>query len=80
LKKNNWTLVILLLLGLVAGTLVGQLLASTPGLAFLTKSVELSWQPKADLLVLKYDLELRVKLNLISLIGVVLAFWIYRKL
>jgi len=60
--------------------LVGQLLSSAPALAFLTKSAELSWQPKADLLVLKYDLQLHVKLNLISLAGVVLAFWIYRKL
>ncbi|TBL81636.1 DUF4321 domain-containing protein [Paenibacillus thalictri] len=80
MKKNNLTLIIMLLLGLVAGALVGQLLSSVPGASFLTKSVGLSWQPKADLLVIKYDLELEVKLNIISIAGLAAAFWIYRKL
>jgi Domain of unknown function (DUF4321) len=79
-KKNTFTFILLLIIGLVAGSLVGQLLASVPVLAFLTKSVELSWDPKADLLVLKYDLHFRLKLNLISIFGLAAAFWIFRKL
>ncbi|OXM86858.1 DUF4321 domain-containing protein [Paenibacillus rigui] len=80
MKKNTFTFILLLIIGLVAGTLIGQLLSSVPALSFLTKSVELSWKPKADLLVLKYDLLLELKLSLISLLGLAAAFWLYRKL
>jgi hypothetical protein len=80
MKKNTFTFVLLLIIGLVAGSLIGQLLASVPALAFLTKSVDLTWQPKADLLVIKYDLQFQMKLNLISLLGLAGAFWIFRKL
>jgi hypothetical protein len=79
-KKNTFTFVLLLIIGLVTGSLVGQMLASVPALAFLTKSVELLWDPKADLLVLKYELHFQLKLNLISILGLVAAFWLYRKL
>ncbi|WP_281889062.1 DUF4321 domain-containing protein [Paenibacillus sp. YYML68] len=80
MKKNTITLVFMLLIGLVAGTLIGQLLASYSALSFLTKTVELTWQPKADLLVLKYDLDLLIRLNLISLAGLAAGFWLFRKL
>ncbi|PZE19968.1 DUF4321 domain-containing protein [Paenibacillus xerothermodurans] len=80
MKKNTFTLVLLLIIGLAAGSLAGQSLASVPALAFLTKSVPLVWQPKADLLVIKYDLDFHLNLNLISIIGLVAAFWAYRKL
>jgi uncharacterized protein YneF (UPF0154 family) len=79
-KKNTFTFILLLVIGLVAGSLVGQLLSTVPALAFLTKSVELFWEPKADLLVLKYDLHFELKLNLISIFGLVAGFWVYRKL
>ncbi|CAG7655347.1 DUF4321 domain-containing protein [Paenibacillus allorhizosphaerae] len=80
MKKNTFVLILMLLIGLVAGTLVGQLLSPVPGLSFLTRSVELSWLPKADLLVIRYDLNLYIRLNLISLLGLAAGFWIYRKL
>ncbi|GAA4854331.1 hypothetical protein GCM10023310_36640 [Paenibacillus vulneris] len=79
-KKNTFTFILLLIIGLVAGALVGQLLSPVSALSFLTKSVELSWEPKADLLVLKYDLHIQLKLNLVSLAGLAASFWIYRKL
>jgi len=79
-KKNNWVLLICLILGLVAGMIVSELLAPVSGLSVLTKSVSLTWQPKADLSVIKYDLDLQIKLNLLCIIGVAAAFWIYRKL
>ncbi|MBP1156592.1 MULTISPECIES: DUF4321 domain-containing protein [unclassified Paenibacillus] len=80
MKKNMLTLILFLIVGLVAGTLVGQLLAPYPGLSFLTKSVELTWQPKADLLVIRYDLNLYIRLNLISIAGLALGFWLHRRL
>ncbi|MDQ1912389.1 DUF4321 domain-containing protein [Paenibacillus sp. GD4] len=80
MKKNTFTLLFLLIIGLVAGTLLGQLLAPVPGAAFLTKTVDLSWEPKADLLVIKYDLTLHIRLSLISIAGLAAGFWLYRKL
>ncbi|SDD24694.1 protein of unknown function [Paenibacillus sp. UNCCL117] len=80
MKKNTLTLILMLLIGLVAGTLVGQLLSPVAALSFLTKAVELSWQPKADLLVIRYDLDLYIRLNLISIAGLAAGFWVYRKI
>ncbi|MCZ8513344.1 DUF4321 domain-containing protein [Paenibacillus filicis] len=80
MKKNTFTLILVLLLGLVAGTLIGQLLSGVPALSFLIRSVELSWQPKADLLVVKYDLNLQIRLNLIGILGLAAGFWMYRRL
>jgi hypothetical protein len=80
MKKNNLTLVIFLIIGLIAGTIVGHLLEPVKEISFLTKSTDISWQPKADLQVLKYDLRFQVKLNLVSILGLIGAFWIYRKL
>ncbi|WJH37407.1 DUF4321 domain-containing protein [Paenibacillus sp. CC-CFT747] len=46
----------------------------------MTKSAEISWEPRADLHIIKYSLALQIRLNLISILGIVAAFWIYRKL
>lgn len=79
MKKNNFTLFLFILIGLLAGTIVGQLLAPVNGLSFLAKSAELSWQPKADLQVIKYDLNLHIRLNVLSLLGIVGGVWLYRR-
>jgi uncharacterized protein YneF (UPF0154 family) len=80
MKKSNFTLIVCLIVGLITGIIVGHLLESVPSLQFLTRSVQISWEPKADLDVLKYDLHLQVKLNLCSILGLVGAFFIYRRL
>lgn len=80
LRKNNFILVIFLLIGLLAGSIIGDLLNNVEALSFLTKSSDITWEPRADLSFLKYDLYFQVKLNLISILGLVAAFWIYRKI
>lgn len=80
MKKNNWILILFLMIGLLTGSLLSHWLGSVPGLSFLTKSEGITWEPKADLNVLRYDLFLEVKLNLFSILGMIAAFWIYRKL
>jgi hypothetical protein len=80
MKKNTLTLILFILLGLLAGSIISQLLEPVEGISFLTKSSDISWHPKADLQILKYDLYFQVKLNLISLIGLICAIWIYRKM
>jgi len=80
MKKNTLTLILFIIIGLLAGSIVSQLLEPVPSLGFLTKSADVSWHPKADLQILKYDLYFQVKLNLISILGLVCALWIYRKM
>lgn len=80
MKKNNWTLMIFLVIGLLVGTILSELVAGIPGLSLLAKSAEIRWEPAADLHIIQYDVKLLVKLNLASLIGLTLAFLIYRKL
>jgi len=80
MKKNNFTLIVFLVVGLLAGSIVGQLLADVAWLAFLTRSTEILWEPKADLQVIRYDLKFAVTLNLASVLGLAGSFWIYRKM
>jgi hypothetical protein len=79
-KKNNFTLIVVLLAGLLAGTVLSVLLSEVPALSFLTKSAEIHWEPKADLQVVRYDVKITVTLNLASVLGLAGAFWIYRKM
>ncbi|CAM5794387.1 MULTISPECIES: DUF4321 domain-containing protein [Brevibacillus] len=76
--KETLTLVFLLISGLLCGSILGEVLG--PWVPFLTKSKEITWSPAADLEILKYDLNLQVKLNLASIGGLALAFWIYRRM
>lgn len=80
MKKNTLTLLIFLVIGLLLGSILGELLSGVDGLQFLTNSSELRWEPKADLKVIQYDLKFLVKLNLISIIGLLAALWLYRRL
>jgi hypothetical protein len=78
MNKNTIVLLIVLVVGLLAGSIIGQILK--PWVPFLTESADITWEPKADLDILKYHFYIQVKLNLASVLGLVIAFWIYRKL
>lgn len=71
-------LIILLVVGLLIGSIIGEVLGGV--VPILAKSQQVTWQPRADFNILKYDLYFQVKLNLASAIGLGVAFWIYRKL
>lgn len=79
-KKTNLTLIVFVLLGLLAGTLIGQLLSPVQALSFLAKSLPVTWEPKANLQVVQYELHLVIRLNLFSLLGLAGAVWLYRRL
>lgn len=79
MKKNGWILFVFIFLGLLAGTLVAIWLKEVPGLTFLTRPIELEWSPAADLSVISYSLDLNVDFSLLSLIGAIVAIWLYRK-
>jgi len=80
MRKNTLTFIMFVLIGMLAGTIIGELLSQVPMLAFLTRSTDLEWAPSADLGILKYDLHFWFKINLASILGIAAALWIYRKL
>jgi hypothetical protein len=80
MKKNGWILLLFIFLGLLAGSLVALWLRDVSGLTFLTRAIKVSWSPAADLSVISYSLNLKVNISLISLIGAIVAIWLYRKM
>lgn len=79
MKKNGWVFLLFIVLGLLAGTLVGRGLQNVSWLSLLTRSMPVSWSPAADLSVISYALTIQLDLSLFSLIGLALAIWLYRK-
>ncbi|MDQ6418632.1 DUF4321 domain-containing protein [Paenibacillus sp. LHD-117] len=80
MKKNGWILFLFILLGLVAGALVARWLESVPGVSFLTKPIETTWSPAVDLYVLSFNLSIDLQISLLSIVGAVVAIWLYRKM
>ncbi|CDN41848.1 MULTISPECIES: DUF4321 domain-containing protein [Paenibacillus] len=80
MKKNGWTLLFFIVLGLVAGALANRWLKDVPGVSALTRSTDIRWSPAADLGVLSYSLDVTIQFSLISLLVLVLALWLYRRL
>lgn len=80
MKKNGWILALFILLGMLTGTLVSRWLREVPGLAFLTRTSDISWSPAADLAVVSYNLEIHIQFSLLSIIGAITAIWLYRKM
>ena len=79
MKKNGWILLLFLVLGLLAGALVARWLEPITGISFLTKTIQASWSPAIDLYALSFDMTVNVNISLFSIIGAVLAIWLYRK-
>ena len=77
-NKQTAVLILLLVIGLIFGSILGDLLSNT--LPFIAKSQQISWHPQGDFQILKYDFNIQVKLNLATIIGLALAYWIYRKI
>lgn len=76
--KETVTIVLVLIAGTLFGSILGEILG--PWLPFLKVYKMITWSPAADLEILKYDLKFQVKLNLASIGGLALAFWIYRRI
>lgn len=80
MKKSKWTLLLLVVLGLLAGSLIGYWLEAVPGLSFLTNAIDTDWSPSVNLHVIAIDLSIHIQISLLSIIGMILAIWWYRKL
>lgn len=76
--KGPLLLFVLILLGLVAGSLMSQLLR--PYLPLLHKAVTVGFEPAHPLMlgdILSFTLGFRLRLDLASLIGLIAALWVY---
>ena len=80
-EKNIWVFLVFLLSGLVIGGLLGKLAAGIPWLWWLSyeQAFGLESPLVLDLNVLKLTFGLMVNINVASIIGMILAIFIYRK-
>ncbi|MDD6482632.1 MAG: DUF4321 domain-containing protein [Lachnospiraceae bacterium] len=80
LAKNYWTLLILILAGVVLGGFIGQLTADIPALSWLNygRTFGLSSPLVLDLGILVLTFGLTIKITIAGIIGIVLAIIIYR--
>lgn len=80
-EKNIWVLMVFILSGLVIGGLIGKLASSVPWLWWLSFEQEFGLNEPLilDLSILKLKFGLMFKINIASIIGMVLSIFIYRK-
>ena len=80
-EKNIWILIVFILCGIVVGGLLGDLASKVDFLWWLSygESFGLSQPVELDLSVIKITFGLMFKINISSIIGMILAILIYRK-
>ena len=81
-SQNIWVLLLLLLAGVVLGGFIGNALGDIPFLSWLNygNSFGLSSPLVLDLGVLTLQFGLTIRFTIAGIIGIVLAFFIYRKM
>ncbi len=81
-EKNIWILLLFILSGIVVGGLLGNLASHVDFLSWLSYGEEfgLSTPIELDLNVVKLTFGLMFKINIASIIGIVLAIFIYKKI
>ncbi len=79
--KNIWVFILFILAGLVVGGLIGKLASSVPWLWWLSYEQQFGIDPPIilDLSVLKLTFGMMFKINVSSIIGMILAIFIYKK-
>lgn len=80
-EKNIWILLIFILSGLVVGGLLGDLASKLDFLWWLGygESFGLTSPLELDLSIMKITFALAFKINIASIIGLILAVFIYKK-
>ncbi|HBC85167.1 MAG: DUF4321 domain-containing protein [Clostridia bacterium] len=81
-EKNIWILIIFILSGLVVGGLLGELASKVDFLWWLAygNSFGLSNPLELDLSIMRITFGLTFKMNIASIIGMILSIFIYRKI
>ena len=80
--KSIWILIVFILAGLVVGGLIGNLAQNVPSLWWLSYGQEFGFSDPftLDLGVIKVTFGLIFRINVATIIGVVLSLFIYKKL
>lgn len=80
-EKNIWILILFILCGIVVGGLLGDLASKVDFLWWLSygESFGLAQPISLDLNVVQLTFGLMLKINVASIIGMILAIFIYRK-
>ena len=80
-EKNIWILLIFILSGLVVGGLLGELASKVNWSWWLSYGQEfgLSQPLTLDLQVVKLTFAITFKINIASILGVIISMFIYRK-
>ncbi len=82
MRNTNWLLVFILLAGLVLGGFLGEVLGEYPALAWLNYGKEFGINPDSPLVlsfyVLRMSFGLMIKINIASILGVLLALLLYK--
>lgn len=80
-EKNVWILLIFLLSGIVIGGLLATFAANVSWLSWLAYGQEFGTNGAIglDLSILKFSIELKLKLNVASIVGMIIAAFIYSK-
>ena len=81
-EKNIWILLVFLLAGLVIGGLLGKLASGVPWLWWLSYEQEFGLESPIvlDLSVVTLTFGLMFKINVASIIGMILSIFIYKKI
>ena len=81
-RKNVWILLVFILSGIVVGGLLGELASRVSWLWWLSygQSFGLSEPITLDLSVIQLTFGLTFKINISSIIGMILAVFIYKKM
>ncbi|MBP3255380.1 MAG: DUF4321 domain-containing protein [Clostridia bacterium] len=81
-EKNVWILILFILSGLVIGGLIGELASKVDFLWWLSygQSFGLSSPLELDLNIVKITFGLMFKINIASILGMVIAIIIYHKM
>ena len=79
-SRNTWFLIVLVCAGLVIGGLIGQLASQVSWLSWLAYGQEfgLSTPVNLDLQVINITFGLMFKINIASILGIVIAIFLYR--
>jgi hypothetical protein len=79
-RKNNWTLLIILLCGIVLGGFLGQLASSVSFLSWLAygNTFGLTSPVVLDLGILVLTFGLTITINIASIIGLIIGIIVYR--